>query len=75
MATLRGVARTLLLPAVLAIALLCFYLWLFNAWLGQGPPNPDPEWHRAWSVRFLIAGIVCSVVAIWLVVRRLRATR
>jgi hypothetical protein len=67
---LRRIGRALVILALVAAALICFYLWLFHGWLAGGPPTPNPEWHRTWSIRFLVAGMLFAVAAVALTWRR-----
>ena len=35
----------------------------FHWWASSGPPTAIPEWHRSWSIRFALAGLVCFLLA------------
>ena len=63
MGALGRFRKALAIPALVIAALFCLYLGLFHGWLAGGPPNPNPEWHRTWSNRFFITGLVLGASA------------
>ena len=53
--------KALLVPFLAVTALYCFHMWIANGWAASGPPTLYPEVYRAWSERYLLAGLALLV--------------
>lgn len=58
---------------VFLVALIPANLWIFHGWAASGPPSQRPEWHHAWSLRFLWITCAMLVLALVLAVRAWKA--
>jgi hypothetical protein len=59
----RRIVRWGLSAALVLGGLYAFNGAAFHWWASSGPPTAIPEWHRAWSFRFALVGLVCFLLA------------
>jgi hypothetical protein len=56
--------RVLAVPAFALLGAWFLHLAAFHSWSSWGPPTSSPEWHKLWSMRFLLLSAASILVSL-----------